>query len=104
MKPVRLAWWIFFAAVATLLSLPLWAEPLYEVRVNRGAVLITIYSEPCALTEVSNLPKRATWAEGDKTYEGCAGVRAEFGLVIFYFDDRTIGLVPASDFKRVVTS
>lgn len=27
MKPVRLAWWLFIAAVAALLSLPLWAAP-----------------------------------------------------------------------------
>lgn len=104
MKPVRLAWWIFVAVIAALLSLPLWAAPLYEARVNQGAVLITIHSEPCALPVVVGLPKRATWVEGDKTYEGCVGLRPDFGLLVFYFTDRTIGLVPVNAFVKVTTS
>lgn len=106
MKPVRLAWWIWAAVIVLALAAgALYAEPLFEARTNRGTALITIHSEPCALKEVVvNLPQRATWVEGGQVYEGCAGVRPDYGLVIVYFADKTVGLIPANVFAKVVTS
>ena len=77
------------------------AGPLYEARTQHG-VLITVYSEVCTLKAVVvNLPRRVTWTEGDKVYEGCAQYRPDYQLVILYFEDKTIGLIPAAAFKQV---
>jgi hypothetical protein len=102
MKPMRLAWLIFAFFVALFIFAPAIAEPMYEVRTDKA--VITIYSEACAMPEVVNLSRRATWVEGAKTYEGCAGIRPDFGLVVFYFSDRTVGVVPISQFVKVTTS
>jgi hypothetical protein len=60
-----------------------------------------VYTEDCAVKEVANLPKRATWTEKGKTYEGCAGM-SPLGLVMFYFrEDRSVAVVPASQFVKV---
>lgn len=78
------------------------ADPLVQAVVNSGRVVITVYSESCALTEfVANLPKRATWKEGDKVFEGCAGV-SPLGVAMFYFrEDKSIAVVPIEMFERV---
>lgn len=76
------------------------AEPM--VAADEGPVRVVIYTEDCALTSVvKNLPKRATWTENGKTFEGCAAVIQQAGLVIFYFDDKTVALMPAQMFQRV---
>ena len=75
------------------------AEPMYLTTTPNGTV-ITLHSEKCQLTEVVNLPKRATWREGIKTFEGCWGL-SPLGLVMFYFDDKTVAMVPADSFQRV---
>ena len=63
---------------------------------------IVLYTEPCALkVEVSNLPGRATWEEGGKTFEGCFGVID--GIVAFYFSDKTVVTVPVRYLQRVTS-
>ena len=57
-------------------------------------IVITVYTEPCKLPAVSNLPVRATWVESGKTYEGCAAPNPPLGIVIFYFEDKTVAVVP----------
>jgi hypothetical protein len=65
--------------------------------------LITLTDEPCALKgQISNLPMRAIWVEKDKTYEGCWGARQNIGMVLAYFDDHTVALIPMQVFVRVV--
>ena len=78
------------------------AEPMYAA--EAGDAVITLYSEPCALAQVANLPRRATWAEKGKVYEGCWSARQDIGLVILYFDDRNIGLAPMQAFQKVTNS
>lgn len=65
---------------------------------SHAGVIVTLTDEPCALPAVANLPNRATWQQDSKTYEGCFGVRA--GLVLAYFDDRTVALLPLDGFIR----
>ena len=92
----------WFVLVATLLfGCPsnAYSEPLYQTAGGDGAV-VTLHSEPCALKEVSNLPKRATWDEKGKTFEGCWGV-SPFGVAMLYFSDRTVAVVPAEAFRKV---
>lgn len=76
------------------------AAPL--VSASAEGAIITLTDEPCALKAISNLPFRATWVEKDKSYEGCYGVRADVGLVVAYFNDATVALIPMQVFKKVV--
>jgi hypothetical protein len=96
---VKLPLW--FNVVAFLLfSWPAFAEPM--VKANVQGIEITVYTEDCALKNVvSNLPKRATWVEKGKTFEGCAGA-TQFGVLIFYFNDKTVAVVPVEHFAKVV--
>ena len=98
---------VFLSLVALALALvfhkPLKAEPM--VVAESEGLRITIYTEDCAFTDtVTNLPKRATWVEGGKTIEGCAGPFGQFGFVAFYFADKSVALVPMKMFQRVTNS
>lgn len=93
---------ILFAVIGALYAGKVYAEPLAIANVNNGQVVITVYTEDCQLKDVvSNLPKRATWTEGGKTYEGCVGVYPSFGVAGFYFNDKTVAVVPLQAFARV---
>lgn len=48
------------------------------------------------MSAVTNLPYRATWDEGGRRHEGCYTVKD--GLVLAYFDDRTVAILPLSVF------
>ena len=87
--------------VLLALALHAKAEPL--IRANVGDVSITIYSEECALKDsVTNLPKRATWEEKGKVYEGCAGAVPQLGVAMFYFiGDKTVAVVPGQLFEKI---
>ena len=76
------------------------AEPMF--RADAGEAVVTVYTEPCAVPAVGNLPKRATWQEKGKTYEGCAGQHPMFPILIFYFSgDRSVVVVPVEMFQKV---
>jgi hypothetical protein len=76
------------------------AEPVYQVQ--GGDIKVLLYKEPCALkSSVSNLPYRATWEEKGKKFEGCFGVDAEMGLVITYFSDKSVVVLPLSALVKV---
>lgn len=77
-----------------------YSDPIFKAE-NEG-VAITLYDEPCELAAVSNLPFKAVWIEKGKTFQGCWGARTEVGLVVAYFDDRTVGLIPIQALKKVV--
>lgn len=94
---------VWFIVVVTILygcPITASAEPMYQTSLQDG-LTITLYSEPCALKEVVNLPKRATWDEKGKLFEGCWGV-SPFGVAMFYFEDKTMAVIPAEAFKKVV--
>lgn len=73
------------------------AEPAYEAE-NEG-VKVMAHSGKCVLKEITNLPHKATWTEKGKVTEGCFGIQR--GLVILYFADKTVVVIPASMFVRV---
>lgn len=73
------------------------AKPVYIGQ--DGPVTITIHDDKCALSAVS-LPYRATWKEGEKFYEGCVGSHPA-GVLIFYWDDKSIVIVAQSIFRPV---
>lgn len=102
-KTVSPYWFIAFLifVIGTVLyAAKVSAEPLFSATAE-GAT-ITLTNEPCNVPAISNLPFRAVWVEKDKTYEGCFGVRQDIGLVLAYFDDKTVALIPMQVFRKVV--
>ena len=91
----------FFLAAATFHA---FAEPIAQATVANGQIVITVYSEDCQLKDVvSNLPKRATWVQQGRTFEGCVGVQPSLGVAMFYFrEDHSVAAVPVSEFVRVI--
>ena len=78
-----------------------YADPRMQAKGEDGSV-ITIYDEPCKLKSVvSNLNYRALWQKGSERYEGCVGMSAFTGLLVFYFDDKTVFDLPRELFKPV---
>jgi hypothetical protein len=65
-----------------------------------GGVKVTVYPDKCTLKEITNLPLRATWTQDGKVIEGCMG-SSEFGLLIFWFQDKTVVALPPELFKKV---
>ena len=47
--------------IVPVLGTPAQAAPLY--RAEAEGVVIALTDEPCAMKEVTNLPRRATWTE-----------------------------------------
>jgi hypothetical protein len=99
----------------TIVPIPLWiallvallfswpsianADPLYVAEVN--GIKITLYSEPCELKEVTNLKLKATWVEKGKVSQGCWAA-TQFGVVVAYFDDKTVATIPVQAFEKVL--
>lgn len=73
------------------------AEPKAVATTDK--VTVTLYDEPCAIPAVKNLPFRATWKEGGSTFEGCFTISG--GLVMGYFDDRTVVGIDGRAFKKL---
>lgn len=88
---------MFFLAILLTVGYAIGA-PIFEA--SHDGVRIVVYDEPCKLPAVANLPRRATWAEKGKTFEGCAGI-SPIGVVMFFFDDKTVAAVPVQAFTRV---
>lgn len=76
------------------------ADPLYEF--SQGNVRIVVYKDQCRLKEVSNIPLRAVWYENGKEIEGCIGAKDDLGVVVAYFADKTIVVLPMQVFRKVV--
>jgi hypothetical protein len=92
---------VWFVLVVTLLfgcPSTAYSEPLF--RVSHEGVVITLHNEKCEMKEVSNLPHFATWEEKGKSFKGCWGFNP-LGVVMLYFSDKTIAVVPASAFTKV---
>jgi hypothetical protein len=98
---IRLPFW--FVVLAFIVSLPTLALAEPMVQFQQGDIKIVVHSEDCAYKNVvSNLPKRATWTEKGKVFEGCAGGNPDMGLILFYFaGDRTVAAVPMAGFTRL---
>ena len=109
-EPFKHDRWVFVPRIiaATLLGICLvvvigkaYAEPILKAEAN--GVVITIYNEPCTHSEVANLPYRATWSQDGKVFDGCVGAFKSFGVAAFYFDDKTVAVVPLELFHKLVS-
>lgn len=89
---------ISLALLLAILATPVNAGPLAET--GAGAVRVVLYREPCALSAVTNLPKRAEWTEAGKVFEGCWGINSA-GIVTLYWSDRTAVSIPSGAFVMV---
>jgi hypothetical protein len=98
---VKLPKWFWVVAFVVCWPTLALADPVLAAEQN--GVRIVIHSENCKYKGVvSNLPKRATWTEKGKTFEGCAGVVPQLGMTMFYFSaDKTIAVVPMEMFAPV---
>jgi hypothetical protein len=74
------------------------AEALFILKTEHMTVIL--YSEPCQLSEVTNLKRRATWTDKTGTHEGCWGVIPQIGLIPLYFADKTVTAIPAQFFEK----
>lgn len=101
MTVIKLRWYIVALIVFFCWPSMVFAEPVFST--EAGGIRITLYSDKCQLKDqVSNLPVRATWEEGGKTFEGCVGSNPQLRMFIFYFSDRSAVVVPMAAFERVV--
>jgi hypothetical protein len=76
------------------------ADPRFQVEADGAKVVL--YDDKCAVAAVANLPYKATWEEKGKVFQGCWGARPDAGVVMFYFDDKSVGLIPISGLTPVV--
>lgn len=74
-------------------------QPIYQAQ--EGDLTLSLYSTPCKLDAVRNLPNRALWKDKDGSHEGCYGLDRALGVVVCYFSDRTAVVLPAAVFKKV---
>ena len=91
----------FLAGILFFVATSVYADPVMQL--TEGDLQIVLHDSPCKLKDVVNLPRKAVWMEKGKTFEGCWGVRPDAGAVIFYFEDKTVGLAPMQAFKRTTS-
>lgn len=90
---------VVLGVVLAVFMAPLQAEPMAVA--DRNGIKITLDTDKCALPEVTNLPLKATWEEKGKVYQGCWGPNPDVGVVVAYFDDKTVALIPMQYFEKI---
>jgi len=88
---------------ALVLGLLLSASSLAAVvaQSSAGTVRVILTDEPCKLPVVTNLPFRAQWLEGKEKFEGCWAPSSAAPVVMAYFDDKTVAVIPMQFFQEV---
>lgn len=86
-------------ALLILVAAPVFAEPIAVMSLQ--GITVTLTNQPCAIKYVTNLPLRATWKDGSKTFDGCYAVFPESEAIGFWFDDGSVAVIPAHIFKPV---
>ena len=84
--------------LALLLSFNVNAKPIAAASAEN--ITVTLTDEPCKLIEVSNLQRRATWTEAGRVSEGCWAPHP-MGMVLLYFADRTVVMIPSEMFQKL---
>lgn len=83
----------FLGIICIATPVVLIAKPIGAV--SSGNVSITLYDDKCDLK--IQLPYKATWLEGRKEFQGCWGMQS--GVVVLYFDDNSIAVLPTNAFR-----
>jgi hypothetical protein len=88
-----------FIALLALAAGPAFAAPI-GVAVHGGNV-ITFYDEPCTVAGVKNLTQRVVWLAGAVKTEGCFGIPNGYEIILAYFADQEIAVIPLAAVKPV---
>ena len=77
------------------------AKALAQAQDSTG-IRVVLHDTDCMMTtSITNLPKYAEWLEGSKKVKGCWAVDSNLGMVIIYFADKTVVVLPAQIFEAV---
>ena len=82
-----------------LLLVPFSVKSEVKASASHNGITIQLTDEPCKSQGVKNLPYRAVWKEGKGSFEGCYGV-ASGAVVMLYFEDKTVVVLPVQAFAR----
>ena len=97
-KLTILPWLLWALAIGVVIAAVLYAgkvraEPRFTT--TDGNVVVTLYDDACQLTDqITNMPYKATWQEGGKTFQGCWMARPDAQAALAYFADKTVALIP----------
>ena len=99
--------WLKIALIVAgiLLGLIVWVIPAKAAAIYQSefdGIRVVLYDDACMLSAVANLPSRAEWTEGGRTFDGCWARGGH--IIVAYFSDRTIVLFPVQAFERVTSS
>jgi hypothetical protein len=89
---------IALGMIVLILNANAYGAPMAQT-VSDGATIV-LTDEPCKLKQVTNLKYRATWSEKGKVFEGCYAVHP-YGVVVGYFSDGAVALIPLDAFAKV---
>ena len=99
-KIFEIVWVLAAASLITWMVLPTKARAASIAMTESHGVEIVLTDEPCALPAVTNLPYRSTWKEKGKITAGCWAL-SQFDVVMSYWTDRTVAVIPAALFHKV---
>lgn len=94
-----LPFWALLVAFVLCWPAAVFAKPM--AMAQAGGITITLHNDPCERSEVTNLPMKATWQEKGKTFQGCWGAHPQYGLVMLYWEDKTVVILPGDMFAPV---
>jgi hypothetical protein len=98
----RLIAWLGVVCLIVLVGLATNAHAGPRFQVVADGAKVVLHDDKCAVSAVANLPYKATWEEKGKVFQGCWGARPEAGIVMFYFDDKSVGIIPIAELTAVV--
>jgi hypothetical protein len=98
----RLIAWLGVVCLIVLVGLATNAHAGPRFQVVADGAKVVLHDDKCAVSAVANLPYKATWDEKGKVFQGCWGARPEAGIVMFYFDDKSVGIIPIAELTAVV--
>ena len=97
---MKLPLWIVILIYLSCWPAAVFSQPLYSAEANGVRIVLT--DEKCEMKEVANLPYKAIWTEKGQEFQGCWAARPDEGLVVGYFSDKTVALMPVYAFKKVL--
>ena len=86
--------------LAVSLLIPVFASAEPVAAVKRGGIKITLFDSDCTLPAVMSLPFHVEWVEKGKTFAGC-WILHPTDVILMYFVDKTVVILPAQEFKKV---
>lgn len=91
---------ISLVAFVVLLTFATGAFAKPVLRLTNGPVTITLYDDKKSCQQAMNLTRKAVWMESGKEVQGCWGYNT-IGVVMFWFDDKTVASAPAQAFTEI---